>query len=89
MTKNPPESHQDGDAATVAESAAVVESADYDVSVTIIFSTHVDFAEMERHSPITNEDALANFYGYGLSEVLDSGEYAYSVSDITIKRVES
>ncbi len=54
----------------------MIEDAEYQVSVTMTFKATVLFSEIERETPLTREDALANFYGMGLGEVIDSGEYA-------------
>lgn len=63
---------------------SVIEERDFHVSVTVRLSTNVGFAPIERDSAITSDDALANFYGMGLGALLDSGEYGYDVSDITV-----
>lgn len=65
----------------------ITEEADYEVSVTVRLSMRVPFAPIERARPITDEDALDNFYGYGLAKVLDSGEYEYDVSDVKVVKL--
>jgi hypothetical protein len=53
----------------------MVECRDYAVTVTLTFTTTVSFASIERATPITPDDAIANFYGYGLDALIESGEY--------------
>lgn len=62
----------------------MIEEADFEVSVTVTFTKVVRFAPTERETPITDADALENFYGSGLSEVLESGEYECSVDSSSI-----
>lgn len=65
----------------------MIEEKEYEVTVTLTFTTNVRFAPIERDSAITNEDALANFYGYGLSDVLDSDEYSVGYDSIKVKEI--
>ena len=61
----------------------------YEVEVTITFSTNITFDTMANETEPTKADALANFYGCGLSALFDSGEYAFSVSHVSVKVPET
>ncbi len=67
---------------------SVIEEKEYQITVTLTFSTTVRFAAIERDGSITTEDAIANFYGYGLGELIDSGEYEVGGYD-SIKVVDT
>ena len=67
----------------------MIESADYEVIVTITFSTIISFSPIERDGPITSKDALDNFYGLGLSEVFDSGEYGHDIEVVHAKKIDA
>lgn len=64
----------------------MIEDKEFDVTITLRLGTNVVFSPIERDTPITKDDALANFYGYGLglSALLDSGEYSHSVSEVKV-----
>lgn len=60
-----------------------VEDAEFDVTVTVAFHTNVAFSPIERDSPITAGDALGNFWGSGLTEIIEDvrsqGEYGATI----------
>lgn len=64
----------------------MVEGAEYRVSVTITLSTNVTFSPVERDRPITDADAYDNFLGYGLSELIESGEYGVTIINRQVER---
>lgn len=62
----------------------MIEEKDYDVAVSITFKTNVRFMPIERDGALTKQDALANFYGYGLDKIFASGEYAHTIDSETV-----
>lgn len=73
---------------TTEQAETFIEEREFEVSVTVTFTTRVCFSPMPRSRPITTEDALDNFYGQGLSDVMDSGEYVVDVDTKSIQIVD-
>jgi len=62
----------------------MIEEATYEVSVTLTFKATVLFDPIERATPLTTADAISNFYGMGLHEVIHSGEYVTELRELVI-----
>jgi len=65
----------------------MIEEAEFRVRVSITFDTTVFFAPLERNGAITKADALDNFYGMGLNDLFDSGEYVASITAVEVNEV--
>lgn len=69
----------------------VINTSEFDVEVTMTFRTNVNF-DMDipenKNNPPGPDAAMANFLGYGLSDVMDSGEYGVIINKVTIERTE-
>lgn len=64
-------------------------TAEFDVEVTMTFRTNVLFVGIkDTADPPGPDDAMANFLGYGLDNVMNSGEYGVTINKVTIERTE-
>lgn len=61
---------------------------EFEVSVTLTFRTVVSFANAK--IGVTYDDAIDNFYGYGLLDLIESGEYNVDgMNSLTVCNLDS